>query len=765
LFVRPAASAILPHADLNRGLPGKTHGKARPSVKNDFTFINYLLTFKAEWSKESEKMSKRLLLFLGILISLIYADEGMWLMRQVADLQLEEKGFLIPADSIYHPEKNSLTNAIVWLGGCSASLVSSEGLVLTNHHCAYAALQRASAQDGYDYIKNGFLADSPASEIPAPGQRAYILTAIEDVSKDVFRAARNARDLTQRDRMMKQRCKEIEEQTEGSGDIIRCVVVELFEGREFRKYVFNKYEDVRIVYAPPLSIGKYGGDIDNWMWPRHTGDFTFLRIYTDPEGNPAKFDSVNVPLKAASWLKVSSEDLSDGDPAFIIGFPGNTSRYLSAADVEFTLNKHYIPQIEKFKTLLGIMEEMAAVDANAAIRLANSNAGINNIMKKYQGNVDGMRDLDFIAAKRAEEAEIRRFIDSDKKRRERYGDILSGIETLYRERGNFEASDNVLNAFGYYSGLLYYLADYAYEVAKEREKQVQDRAPEFSEIRVREFVERLNYQYLSYEPYDQRALLLALQTAGSAPEGMFFFSVPGDPENWVKNAYKKTRLGDPEYMRRLFFMNSAQIEALQDPIIQLAVSLYAPKFEQKERMRHWDARMHDYRLRYLELLESFRGKALYPDATGTMRFSYGTVKGYQPRDAVWYLPFSTLSGVIAKDSGIPPFDMPSELRDIRNSGKPGPWIDPDLQDVPCCFLMTGDITNGNSGSAVMNRRGELIGLAFDGNYEAMTSDWMFQEAIQRTIAVDIRYVLFITQKYAKAQWIIDEMGLRSSTEE
>ncbi|MDD3716378.1 MAG: S46 family peptidase [Candidatus Marinimicrobia bacterium] len=705
-------------------------------------------------------MSKRLLPLLLIAFSIVRADEGLWLMRQIADLGLEDKGFLISADSIYNPGGNSLSNAIVWLGGCSASLVSPDGLVLTNHHCAYAALQRASAQDNYDYITHGFLAMDPTTEIPAPGQYAYLLTAVEDVSKDVFRAARNARDLTQRDRLMQQKCKEIEEQSENGRDDIRCVVVELFEGREFRKYLFNKYEDLRIVYAPPLSIGKYGGDIDNWMWPRHTGDFTFLRIYTAPDGNPAKFDSLNIPLKTATWLRVAKEDLSDGDPAFIIGFPGRTSRYMTAADIEFTLNKHYIPQIEKYRILIGIMEDIAAKDPAAAIRLANMNASMNNIMKKYQGNVDGMRDTDFIASKRTKEAEIQRFIESDKKRNSRYGDILKGIDALYRERANFETADNVLDAFGYYSGLLYYLADYAYGVAKEREKQVQDRAPEFSEKRVREFVDRLNYQFLSYcDAYDKRALLLALQKAAAASENIAFFEIPENPESWVQNAYKNTRLKDADSMRRLFSMNSAQIEALQDPIVQLAVALYPPKFEKKERMRHWDARMHDYRLRYLEILESFLGKAIYPDATGTMRFTYGNVKGYQPRDAVWYLPFSTLGGMIAKDSGIPPFDMPAELRKIKQKGDLDPWIDPELRDVPSCFLMTGDITNGNSGSAVMNRHGELIGLAFDGNYEAMTSDWMFQEEIQRTIAVDIRYVLFITQKYAKAQWILDEMGL------
>lgn len=705
-------------------------------------------------------MLKRLVLFLSIFISLIYADEGMWLMRQIAGLQLEEKGFNISADSIYHTQKTSLHNAIVWLGGCSASLVSPKGLVLTNHHCAYGALQRASAKDNYDYIKNGFLAQNRKNELPAPGQYAYLLKSIEDVSKEVIRSARSAKDLTQRYRMMEEKCREIEEETEQGRDDIRCKVVELFEGREFRKYVFDKYDDIRIVYAPPESIGKYGGDVDNWMWPRHTGDFTFIRIYTAPDGSPAKYDSMNVPLKSPLYLKLSSEDISDGDPAFIIGFPGYTSRYRTAADIKYTLNKHYIPQIEKYQKLLNIIAELIHENPEAEFRLASIDASINNVMKKYQGNVDGMLETDFIEAKQNEEAELQRYIEADRKRSGRYGDILDGIKNLYKERETFENGDKVLDLFGYYSGTLYYLADYAYYVAKERDKPERDREPDFSEKRIQEFVERLPYRYLSfYEPYDRRSLQLAIEEAKNIPESVYFYEFPENTEAWVKTAYRQTRLKDEDYTKRLFSMSSSQIEALQDPIVQLAVSLYPPKLEKRERMRNWNAKMHDYRLRYLEVLESFKGKALYPDATSTMRFTYGTIKGYQPKDAVWYLPFSTLSGVIAKNTGKEPFNMPAKLKELYLKGDSGRWQDPELNDVPSCFLMTGDITGGNSGSAVMNRNGELIGLAFDGNYEAMTSDWQFQEAIQRTIAVDIRYVMFITEKFAGADWILQEMGL------
>lgn len=705
-------------------------------------------------------MKKRLTAFLFICVSLIWAEEGMWLMTQITDLDLNNKGFTIPAGDIYHPGKASLHNAIVWLGGCSASFVSPDGLVLTNHHCAYGALQRLSAQESNDYLKKGFTASDISEELPAPGQYAYVLQEIEDVSKEVIRAARFARDITQREKNMKRKCKEIEEETENGRDDIRCKVVKLFEGREYRKYVYTKYRDVRIVYAPPASIGKYGGDIDNWMWPRHTGDFTFLRVYQSPDGEPAEYAEDNIPLQCSNWLKVADEDLSPGDPAFIIGFPGNTTRYRTSYDVEYTLNYFYIPRIEMYKELLNIMEEVTEDDENAEIRLASLNASINNMMKKYQGNVEGIRETSFIEDKKAMEAKIKAFINSDRKLIKRYSGIINDISELMEERKSFYAHDNILDSFGYYSGLLYYLADYAYEVARERAKPEADRDPKFSEKRVKEFVERIPDRYLSfYEPYDKRVLLRALRKAGSASGDFYFFELPQDPAQWVETAYSKTDLKDPEYAEELFSMSASRIEELDDPIIQLAVSLYPPKFEKKERMYNWDARINDLRGQYIELLDLYREKSLYPDATGTIRFTYGYVKGYQPRDAVWYLPFSTLSGVIAKNTGEKPFDMPQKLAELKNNSDPGEWTDPELKDVPACFLMTGDITNGNSGSAVMNRHGKLIGLAFDGNYEAMTSDWQFQEAIQRAIAVDIRYVLFITQKFAGAQWILDEMGI------
>lgn len=702
-------------------------------------------------------MLKRIFIILLFTLSLVFADEGMWLMSQIKDLDLQEKGIEISAEEIYNEEGISLHRSIVWLDGCSAAFVSPKGLVLTNHHCAFDALQRASARDGIDYIKEGFLANSPSEELPAPGQYVYVLQNTENVTKDIYKAARKAADLTQRELLIEKKIHDIVEKTEGNSPEIYCKVVKVFEGRDYLKYTYTKYQDVRIVYAPPASIGNYGGDIDNWMWPRHTGDFTFLRVYQSIDGMPAEYSPDNVPLMVNSYLKVATDDLSLGDPAFIIGFPGVTTRYQTAADIEHTIDYKYLPKIKDYENYLDIINSIYKTDPKAKLRLASRKASINNSMKKYQGNLDGFVASDFLAKHKSEELKLTEFINKDKKLKKRFVHVLPKINELIKEKESYNDYDQMLNAFGYHSGLLYNFAEYAYETAREREKPEADRDPDFSEKRVKEYVKQLPTRFYSYHEGNDKAILKYAMKKASALNKDYYIELPQNTETWVNNAYRKTKLNDPKFVEKLFSMSLSDIESLDDPIVQFAISLYAPKLEQKQRNRNWTARMNEAREQYMELLAIYTQTPQYPDATGTMRFTYGKVEGYSPRDAVYYKAFTTLSGAIAKNTGKEPFDLPQKLREIKPNKR---WIDPELNDVPSCFLLTTDITNGNSGSSIMNGKGELVGLAFDGNYEAMTSDWMFQPEIQRTIGVDIRYILFITGEYAGGNWILNEMGVK-----
>lgn len=703
------------------------------------------------------------LITLIMLLQLCFASEGMWLTTQISDLNLQNKGFNLIPGQIYSENNISISDAIVWLGGCSASFVSPKGLMLTNHHCAFSGLQKASARDNINYIEKGYTAASMKEELPLPGQCAYVLQSIEDVSRDVINAGRYAPDMVSREDMQQRRIQAIVEAEEKNGNGTYCQIAKMYEGESYLKYTYKKYKDVRAVFAPPASIGKYGGDTDNWMWPRHTGDFTFLRVYQGPDSSAAAYSPDNIPLLPGNHLNISKENLNAGDPAFIMGFPYRTSRYLTSLDVEWTLDKVYERKIADYKNMLSKIEQFYARDKNSILKLANWDAGINNSMKKYQGIMEGMDKTDFIALKKKNENEFSRFIKEKYKYRKRYSHILGDMKNLYREKEEFYEYDKALDGFGYYSGVLFDLADYAYEVAQEREKSQSDREPGFSEKRVEEFIEKIPYRYYAYyKEFDKYLLHTAIEKAKKLPSSFSFYDFPAEDEKWVYSAYETSKMEDPDYVKRLFNLNVSQIENLDDPIIQLAVSLYAPKQDKKQRLKFWDARMNELRKLYIEALKIQKDNTLiYPDANSTMRLTYGYIAGYSPKDAVDYKPFTTLNGVAEKNTGKKPFNCPDKLLSLANSPeKPEKWIDPELGDIPVCFLMKGDITGGNSGSAVMDKNGDLIGLAFDGNYEAMTSDWMYQDDIQRVIVADIRYILFLTEYFAESSWLLEEMDIK-----
>jgi hypothetical protein len=702
-----------------------------------------------------------------VLMVVVRAEEGMWLLSQIKDLKLEQKGFQISADEIYNYDKPAIANAIVWLGNCSASFVSGEGLLLTNHHCAYGALQRNSAKDSIDYIKNGFLAGNRSQELPAIGQNAYVLESVKDVTAEVVASAKDIEDIAEKEKAIEQKIAQLEKAAEGDREDLLCQVATMYNGKQYIQYLFKKYQDIRIVFAPPEAIGKYGGEIDNWMWPRHTGDFTYLRVYQAPDGSGAKYSPDNVPVKPNNHLKIAQTDLKDGDMTFILGFPGRTMRYRTSYSSDWNLNRNYIPSIKEFQEILSVIENLSRDNQDAAIKLANFDAVFNNVMKNYQGNVDGMKKSNFIAKKRAFEQELVDFLKSKRKLQKQYGDVLDQIGAQYALIEKSYDYDWALDTFqGYGIGVLYRLASKAYDVARERAKPEAERKPEFSEKKVRESIGRIDDAYLGfYEPFDKAMLNRALTKAAALPEEQriveldYILKSESGIEGWIEDAFQKTGLKDATYVKAVYDKSAEEIEALGDPLLDLAVRLYEPQDQKYERDKVWNAKIKNLRGEYIDALYAWKGKNLYPDANSTMRFTYGAVRGYSPTDAVYYQPFTTLKGVLEKNTGVEPFDAPAKLAELYQKKDYGSWMDPELNDVSVCFLCLGDITGGNSGSAVMNARGELIGLAFDGNYEAMTSDWLYDLEIQRTIAVDIRYVLFITEKFAGADYLLKEMGL------
>ena len=712
---------------------------------------------------------QKLFLILGLILILcvnVIAEEGMWLLTDIKDLNLQKEGLEIDPIKIYNPNGISLTDCIVNLGGASAELVSPEGLLLTNHHVAFGAVQRASIR-GDDYITKGFFAKTRAEEIPAPGSTARILKEMRDVTEEVLQAAEGIDNVVQKSRAIKSKIKAMTDKIEDGREDITARIAEMYEGKQYILYVQQSYEDVRLVYVPPRAIGNYGADIDNWMWPRHTGDFAFMRIYMAPDGSGRKFNKENVPYKPKNWLKIAKDHLKDGDFTFIMGFPGRTNRYKTSYSVDYSLNHYYPNSIKNYRELIEMLEGKAAKDSIVSRKVAGFIKGLNNGMKNMQGNVDGMNASKFLDKKRAGEKELITFIKEDLKLNKKFGNVLSEIEKYYQEQMLTRERDYVLSSFRRLAGTLPRIANQIIYNAHERSKPEAERDPGFSETDIKRSLRRLRFNYMSFdESVDKMVFKRTLLKARDLPESSqikgleHIFKSNVSIDEFLDKLYKDSNFSDPEYVKPLYSKSLKELDDFDDPMIGFAKKLYPDLEAQRKINEKRNAILSELSRKYIEAVSLWKKSKLYPDANGTIRFTYGKVAGYKPRDAVYYKPFTTLSGVIEKDTGLRPFNVPEKLKELHIQKDFGPWIDPNLKDVPVAFTHGCDITGGNSGSPVMNSEGELIGIAFDGNYEALTGDWEFIPEIQRTISVDIRYVMFVTEKFAGADYLLKEMGLK-----
>lgn len=704
-------------------------------------------------------------------------DEGMWLPMFVERLNyvdMQKMGLHLTPEELYSINHSSLKDAIVGLAQgsapngyfCTAEVVSAEGLLFTNHHCGFGSIQEHSSLD-HDYLTEGFWAMKHEEELPNEGMTASFLVRMEDVTTQVMANIKDNMSDADRSTEIKKVISELKKKASEDGKY-EVALKSFFAGNEYYMFVYKTYRDIRLVGAPPSSIGKFGGDTDNWMWPRHTGDFSILRIYSAQNGSPADYSKENVPMKTEYHLPISLKGVNKDDFAMIWGYPGNTERFLTSYGVKFTLEGQNPTLIKIWgKQLASWKEDMDASD-DVRIKYSSKYFGISNGWKMMIGQDRMLKKLKVIDRKQQQEQELLQWINADEQRKAKYGACLQDISSAYSQ------VEQIYKPLYYYavagmSGIemvglaqnftqLQTLLD---KKSKENEKVINETIEGLKDIIKKHFKD---YNMLT----DRKTFAILMELIYKDLPKENHIAVFADVEKKFKGNFKA--YADYVYSRSVFvseeklnaFLTKPSAKKLKnDPAMVLmnqmmeAQMKYSQEFSQVQKSKVKAERFFTAALR-----EMNPDKKWYPDANSTMRFTYGKVLDYYPADAVHYNYVTTLKGVMEKeDPANEEFIVSQKLKDLYAKKDYGPYAAPNGEMVTC-FLTTNDITGGNSGSPVMNANGELIGLAFDGNWEAMSGDIAYETELQRTICVDIRYVLFVIDKYAGAKNIINELTIR-----
>ncbi len=658
--------------------------------------------------------------------------------------------------------------AVVSLGGCSASFVSPNGLVATNHHCARGSVQFHSKPDR-NYLEDGFLAASMSEELPAPpGARVYVTVGVEDVTERVSGGLDPAVAPRDRYELMEDRGKALTKACEShSGH--RCRVSGFFGGLRYKLVKYLEIRDVRLVYAPADAIGRYGGDVDNWRWPRHTGDFAFYRTYVSADGDPADHSPDNVPFEPAHYLAVSAAGLEDGDFVMAVGYPGRTSRYARHVTVENLFEREYPRSVARSRERIAVIEAAAPEGSDLRIRYTGQLAGINNGMKNLEGQLEGARRQRLVERRAQRDASLDAWIAGE-------DDNAPLVEAI--RRYDALARENAAESRRYYhynaarSSQLFATARRLYRLAREKEKPDAEREPGYQGRDLRSFRQglgRLDRRY--HRSVDKALWMYALRGYLAQPDehrvaafddalGLSADVDEAAVSSILDRYYADTVLEDAETRLALMDASPRAIEEHDDPFLGLAVAVFDSDMEREEGGKTRSGRDNLLRPRYMEAIidwQRSQGQATYPDANGTLRVTYGTVLGGSPMDGLIYEPFTRLEGILEKDSGVAPFNAPAKLLDRARAKDFGTYGLDSIGSVPVNFLTDLDSTGGNSGSPTLNADGELVGLLFDGTLESVVSDWDFNPRTTRTIHVDTRYMLWVMDKIDGADWLIDEM--------
>jgi peptidase S46-like protein len=700
------------------------------------------------------------------------AEEGMWLPSQIPGItaKLETMGLEMDphhlADLASYP-----LGAVAKLGGCSASFVSPEGLLITNYHCAYSSIQLNSSVER-NLLQKGFLARSREEELPAsPNARVYVTVDFKDVTSKVLAGLEGVEGEARSDEIDERRKVMVEECEKEPGS--RCYLAGFFGGVEYALVRQLELRDVRLVYAPPLGIGQYGGDVDNFTWPQQKGDFAFFRVYVGPGGKPADRSPDNQAFHPRYHLRVARAPLTENDFVMVVGYPGSTNRYRFSSEVENSFLWRYPRQVQMYETWIRVIQESVKDRPEAALKYAGTESGLNNSLKYARGMVDSFAGSNMLAKKLALEKELAAWIDQDPVRKASYGNVVEELRAAFAVERKLREPD-LRYQLATRSELLSAAAQ-LYQLSREREKPDAERATGYRERnqeKIRQSLERLAHNFdLQVDRAVWKTFLLEYHQlpAGQRVASLdrWFKLVPGWDagariDRILDGMYAETRLADKDHLLRLMKARRSDIESSRDPFLKLAVRLHEAEKAMEDRDEKRENALRVLYARYMAALVEHmksQGQALYPDANSTLRIAFGKVQGYTTSTGIRQRPFTLAEDIVEKDTGKEPFNTPPGTLQVLRTKRFGRYYGPGLGSLPVNFLGTVDVTGGNSGAPTLNSRGELVGLLFDINYEGIISSWDYVPATTRSIHLDIRYALWLLEEIDQAHQLLAEMGV------
>ena len=694
-------------------------------------------------------------------------DEGMFAPDQISKLNLPQKGLKIKPTDIYNPNGGGLSEAIVSLSiGCTAEFVSPQGLILTNHHCGIDALVAASTTEK-NLLSTGYKADSRANELPAKDYSLSIPERTEDVTAKIIKGTENLTGDALAAALKKnvEDLEKAEKAKAPKGSSVR--IQSLNNGFFYYLYQTKQIKDVRVVYSPPENIGEFGGDPDNFEWTRHGGDFTFLRAYVAPDGTPAEYSTNNVPYQPKKYLTLSIAGLKENDFTMVMGYPGGTTRYRESQAIDFAQNVNLPFVVSFLEAQVRGLNEIGANDEAKRIKLQADVFGLLNSIKAFKGGVTGLQRGDVVAARKAEEAKLAAWIAANPARQQKYGNLLPDFAKAYQNYYATSARDRVLRTF---PGALTPAAQTPLPVFKQVFDAVQ--AVQKGTTLTAEKRAEISKIYADREPVSERETLKFLLQATAelpdnqkfAPAETLFNRFKGQARRSAEETFAESiaekDFATPEAIYALYDLKADKLTEKYPNVVAFMTALAAEQSNIVARQQKFAPEANRLRKLYLEAMSEMKGTKPYPDANFTQRLTYGYVKGYSPREAEVRSPFTTLKGVIEKDTGVKPFDVPPGLKNLQRTQDFGRYGVNGT--VPVDFLTNNDIIGGNSGSPVLNAYGEQVGLAFDSDYEGLGNDYFFSQPYGRTVCVDIRYVLFVTEKFGGAGWILNELTIKGA---